>query len=104
MRSFDFAHQLVGFLLGHLTATNHVLEKIARALEHESGQTSGGANDILHCGGHLAARLQTDLVRLCRHLGDGIFYIGPAMTRAPLGRDQRCAGRAGSSRCSGRGG
>jgi hypothetical protein len=26
-------------------------------------------------------------VRLRRHLGDGIFYISPAMTRASLGWD-----------------
>jgi len=104
VRRFDFAHQLVGFLLGHLATTNHVLKKIARALEHESGQASGGANDVLHGSGHLAARLQADLVRLCRHLGDGIFYISPAMTRAPLGRDQWRAGRAGCGRCARRSG
>ena len=87
MRSFDFAHQFVGFFLRHLAATNHVLEKVARALENESGEAGRGANDILHRGGHLAARLEADLVRLCRHLGDGIFYISPAMTGAPLGWD-----------------
>ncbi len=101
MGRFDFAHQLVGFLLRHLAAPNHVLEQIARTLEDEAGQSGGGTDDVLHGCGHLAARLQADLVRLRRHLGDGIFYVSSAVAWAPPWRDQRCAGGARCSGCAG---
>src|SRR2546423_9260411 len=85
MRSLDFAHQFVSLFLGHLTASHHVLEKVARAFEDESSEASCGPHDILHGCCHLAARLETYLVRLGRHLGDGIFYVGAAMTGASPG-------------------
>src|SRR5256714_3901701 len=101
MRSLDFAHQFVSLFLGHLTASHHVLEKVARAFEDEPSETSRGPHDILHGCCHLAARLETYLVRLGRHLGDGIFYVGAAMTGASPGwyyRRYRCRAD-GWSRC-----
>src|SRR5438105_5909069 len=102
MRCFDFAHQLVGFLLRHLAATDHVLKQIARTLENEAGESGGGADHVLHGGGHFASRLEADLVRLGRHLGDRIFYVGTAVTGAALWRNRRghrCADGWGGGRC-----
>src|ERR1700674_2142462 len=101
VRGLDFAHQLVGLFLGHLAAAHHVLEKVAGAFEYESGQSSCGTDDVLHGRRHLAARLETYLVCLGRHLGDGIFYIGAAMPGASPGWNHwRYDCRAdGGSRC-----
>jgi len=95
---FDLAHQLVGFVLGHLTTAHHVLEQIARALEHEVGQSSGGTNYVFHRRGHLASRFEADLVSLGRHLGDGIFDVSAAMTWAALGGNYWSAGYGGRGR------
>lgn len=84
MRCLDFAHQLVRLFLGHLTTANHVLKKITRAFNDETSETGSGADDVLHSGGHLAARLHADFLRLRCHLGDGIFYISSAVAGAPL--------------------
>ena len=94
MRRFDFAHQLVRLLLRHLPATNHVLQEITGALENETGKAGSGADHVLHCGGHFASRLQTDLMRLRCHLGDRIFYIGAAMTGTAFWRNRWRAGCA----------
>lgn len=46
VRGFGFANQLVRFLRRHLTALDHVLHEIARALDRESGDARGGTDDI----------------------------------------------------------
>jgi len=89
VRRFDLTHQLVGFLLRHLAATNHVLQEITRALDDEAGKSGSGADHVLHRCGHLASRLEADLMRLGRHFGDRIFYVGSTVPRAALRWDRR---------------
>ena len=85
VRLFGLAHQLVRLFLRHLSATYHVLHEIARALDRESGETGSGTDDVLHCGGDLASRLLTDLLRTRRHLGDGVPNVGAAMSGGATG-------------------
>jgi hypothetical protein len=93
----DLADELVRFFLRHLAAANHVLHEVARAFDYEAAEPGGCVHDIFHCGGHLASGFQTYLMGLCRHLGDSILDVSPAMTGAPL-RGNRCRSVGGDRR------
>ena len=97
----DFADKAVGFVLRHLAATHHVLHEIARALGDESRESRRGADHVLHGRGHLAAGLETDLLRLRRHLGDGVSHVLTTMPGAAARRNRRRAGNRGSGRDTG---
>jgi hypothetical protein len=89
MRRLDFPHELVSFFLRHLSAADHVLQQIARALENESGEACRSSDYVFHGCGHFATGLETDLVGLRRHLSDGIFHVCAAMPGASLRRNRR---------------
>jgi hypothetical protein len=97
--SFNFAHQLVRFVLRHLTTTDHILEQVAGALEYQPGEAGSGTDHVFHRSGHFAAGFETYLVRLCSHLGDGIFYVRAAVSGAAL-RWNRWCGDPGCGGCS----
>ena len=86
MSLFGFANQLVGFVLGHLAAADHVLDQVTRAFDGEAREACGGIDDVFHRSRHLAACLETDLVRTSSHLGDGVADVLTAMSGATARR------------------
>src|SRR5436190_831582 len=57
-----------------------------------TGAAGGDADHVLHGSRHLAASLEADFVRLRRHFGDRIFYVGTPVTGAALGRNRSWRG------------
>ena len=100
-RRFNFANELVRLFLRHLSAAYHILHEVSRTFDDKSGESGSRVDDILHRGGHLAAGLEADLMRFCRHLGDSVLDVGAAMPGAPLWRNRRRSGCAGDSGGSG---
>jgi hypothetical protein len=87
----DLADELVGLFLRHLPAADHILNEVAGAFDHEAAQSGGRVHDIFHCRRHLAAGFQTDLMGLCRHLGDSILDVSSAVPWTSFWRRRRAA-------------
>src|SRR5688500_13330714 len=98
-RRLDFANQLVGFFLRHLSAAYHILYEIACTLDHESAEPGCGVDDILHCSCHFAAGFETDLVSFGSHFGDSVLYVGSAMPGATPRWNRRGYWRCWGSGC-----
>ena len=87
VRVLGLSDELVRLLLGHLAAADHVLHEIARALDGKPGQSSGGADHVLHRRGDLAARLLADQLGPLGHFGDRVAHVGATMA----GSAARCS-------------
>jgi hypothetical protein len=81
MRVLHVTHQLVGFVLCHLPAANHVLHELSRALQRKCREAGSRTDHVLHRRGHFATSFQADFVRTRSHFGDGVTHILPAMPR-----------------------
>ena len=104
-RLFGLANQAVGFILRHLTATNHELHQVTGTLDGERRQSRGGIDNVSHGARHLAAGLHADFMRLGSHFGHGVSYIRATMARTTTyGRSGRCrrVGRSGRGALGGR--
>ena len=101
MRLLGLADQLVRFVLRHLAATNHVLHEVSRALDGETGDACGGADDILHGGRDLRPRFLADQLRALGHLGHRVSCVGGASTNAARTRGTRAGSAARRPRGAG---
>ena len=92
IRGFGLLSQHVGFFLPHLTAAHHIRNEVARTIDGKVAQPRRGPDHVTHGPGHLAARLQADLMRPLRHFGCGVARVGGAVPRATA---RRRTGRRG---------
>ncbi len=97
VRGFDVAHQFVGFVLGHLATTNHVLHELARTFERESSETGCGVDDVFHRRRHLAPSFEADFMSARSHFGDGVAHVLTTMSRTATRRRRRYRSAASRS-------
>ena len=86
VRIFGLAHQLVRLILRHLAPAHHELNEVAGALDRETRDPGGGADDIFHRGGHFAASFLADLLGARGHLRDRVPDVDPTVAGGALGR------------------
>src|SRR5688572_17683359 len=84
-RFLSFANQLVGFFLRHLTATDHVLNEVARALDSERGEAGRRSYHVAEGSRHLASSLEADFMsaggKLCHRVSDILASMSGAALR-----------------------
>ena len=85
----DLAEKLLAFHLGHLAPPHHVLNEVTGALDRESGEAGGGADDVLHGCSDLTAGLLADLVGSRGELGHGLPRVHATMGPSRCRRRRR---------------